>query len=68
MNNLNTQNLQVTIDIVRGGFVLTYPYVITSVVDGSETLFERKEVFTSSNKMKKRISEVLESFKLTDEV
>ena len=57
----------VTINIVRGGFVLTYPFVITSVVDGSEQVFERKEVFTSANKMKKRIAEVLDSFKLTDE-
>lgn len=66
--NVNTLELQVKIDIVRGGFVLTYPHVITSVADGSETVYERKEVFTSANKMKKRISEVLEQFKLTDEV
>ena len=66
--NFNTLELQVKIDIVRGGFVLTYPHVITSIADGSETVYERKEVFTSANKMKKRISEVLEQFKLTDEV
>ena len=65
--DLNKLELQVKIDIVRGGFVLTYPHVISSVVDGSESVFERKEVFTSANKMKKRIAEVLESFKLTDE-
>ena len=66
--NINTLDLQVKIDIVRGGFVLTYPHVVTSVVNGSEEVFERKEVFTSANKMKKRLSEVLEQFKLTDEV
>jgi hypothetical protein len=65
--NLQTVEIQVKIDIVRGGFVLTYPHVIPSLVDGSETMFERKEVFTSANKMKKRIAEVLDSFKLTDE-
>lgn len=65
--NLQTVEIQVKIDIVRGGFVLTYPHVISSLVDGSETMFERKEVFTSANKMKKRIAEVLDSFKLTDE-
>lgn len=65
--DINTTDLAVKIEIVRGGYVLTYPHVVTSVLDGSESLFERKEVFTSANKMKKRISEVLDSFKLTDE-
>ena len=65
--DINKLDLSVSINIVRGGFVLTYPFVITSVVDGSEQVFERKEVFTSANKMKKRIAEVLDSFKLTDE-
>ena len=65
--SIQTLNLEVNIEIVRGGFVLTYPHVVTSVVNGSEEVFERKEVFTSSNKMKKRISEILEQFKLTDE-
>ncbi len=64
---ISTHTLEVKIEMVRGGYVLTYPYVVTAVVDGSETLFERKEVFTSANKMKKRISEVLDAFKLTDE-
>ena len=64
---ISKNTLEVKIELVRGGYVLTYPHVVTTVVDGSETLFERKEVFTSANKMKKRISEVLDAFKLTDE-
>lgn len=65
--DINKFDVRIEINVVRGGFVLTYPFVITSVVDGSEQVFERKEVFTSANKMKKRIAEVLDSFKLTDE-
>ena len=66
--DINKFDVRIEINVVRGGFVLTYPFVITSVVDGSEQVFERKEVFTSANKMKKRIADVLDSFKLTDEV
>lgn len=65
LNNCAEQNINIS--IVRGGFVLRYPEIITSLVDGSEQVFNRVEVFTSANKMKKRIAEVLETFKLTSE-
>ena len=66
--DINKFDVRIEINVVRGGFVLTYPFVITSVVDGSEQVFERTEVFTSATTMKKRIADVLDSFKLTDEV
>lgn len=66
--DLQSYELTIKIEMVKSGYVLTYPVVISSVIDGSENVFNKKEVFVSKNKMKKKISEVLDSFKVAEEV
>lgn len=50
----------ITIEVVKGGFVLHYPQ---SVLDG--VWVQAREIFTSSRKMNQRIKEVLEATSTT---
>lgn len=52
--------MQIVIEVVKGGFVLTYPRELNP---GAPT-FER-EVFTSTRKMNQKIKDVLDTLSTT---
>lgn len=54
------QNATVTIQMVRGGYVATFPYV---AADGS-TMVSNTEVFTSTAKMLRAVRAAVDEFTL----
>lgn len=50
-------NEMITIDVLTGGFVLTYPVFTT--VDGKQDVTCVREVFTSPGKLNKKLKEVI---------
>jgi hypothetical protein len=53
----STYGEQLTIEIVTGGFILTYPVVI--IVEGNETTEISREVFSSPRKLQQKIKDVI---------
>lgn len=53
----STYGEQLTIEIVTGGFILTYPLVVT--VEGHETTEMTREVFSSPRKLQQKIKDVI---------
>lgn len=54
----------ITIEVVKGGFLLHYPQKATNEV-GSPYYNQMREIFTSSRKMNQRIKEVLDAVSTT---
>lgn len=54
----------ITIEVMKGGFVLHYPTKVKNDL-GSEYVQQVREIFTSSRKMNQRIKEVLEAVSTT---
>lgn len=53
-----------TIEVIKGGFILHYPEKLTNDL-GVEYMTQVRELFTSSRKMNQRIKEVLEKVSTT---
>lgn len=53
----------ITIEVVAGGFILTYP-VISTNDDGSEYSVLAREVFVSPRKLNQKLKEVIDSIGL----
>lgn len=60
---MNKYHLSVNIEILDGGFVLSYP----QIEDGVEHPFIAREVFTSQSKLIKKMKEVLDQLATTPE-
>lgn len=54
----------ITIEVLKGGFVLHYP-ALPFGNDQSAITWQTREIFTSSRKMNQRIKEVLEAVSTT---
>lgn len=53
----NNYGEQLTIEIVTGGFILTYPVLVT--VDGHEATEVCREVFSSPRKLQQKVKDVI---------
>lgn len=60
---MNKYGETIQIEIVAGGFILTYP-VITKATDGSECQDTAREVFASPRKLQNKIKELISSLGL----
>jgi len=58
MKNLFGEHI--TIEVVQGGFILTYP-VISASADGSDYTEQAREVFVSPRKLNQKIKEVIDA-------
>ena len=65
MGSLNAYGDQITIEIVKGGFILTYPTV--TQFEGQEVTTVAREVFVSPRKLNQKIKDVIESIGLVSE-
>ena len=62
----NLYQHSITIEIVEGGYVLSYPSDIGLNSTNTGAMYvQKREVFTSSRKMNQRIKEVLEAISTT---
>lgn len=52
----------ILIEVVKGGFILTYPVAVTN--NGVEEWREAREVFVSPRKLNQKIKEVIDSIGL----
>lgn len=57
-------DFQITIEVVKGGFILTYPHQASK--EGDDWTIER-EVFVSSRKLNQKIKEVIDNVGLVQE-
>ena len=62
MNTENNYGHSLSIEVVTGGFILTYP-VLTG--DGLETTY--REVFSTTRKLQNKVKEVIEQLSTTPE-
>jgi len=63
---MNTFDANITIEIIKGGFVLHYP-VKENEPAGAEYWTQVREVFTSPRKLQAKVREVLSSLSLVAE-
>lgn len=63
--DLRDMNLQIVIEIVDGGFIVTSPILFKT--DDNEHINYRRSVLNSPRKVVKAVSEALNEFKLTSE-
>ena len=52
------QDFSITIEVIKGGFVLHYP---TKAADGSDVWYQNREVFVSPRKLNQKIKEVIDA-------
>jgi hypothetical protein len=55
----------IVIEVVKGGFILTYP--VTTTVEGKEKTDYQREVFVSPRKLHQKLKEVIDSISLVGE-
>lgn len=71
MAKLNTYRFQLQIDVIQGGFLLQYPHKeegTPQINFGGETPYvQYHEIFTSQQKLSKKIKEVLDEITSEDE-
>jgi hypothetical protein len=61
MSKLDEHYFQISIDIMQGGFILNYPKSVTGKdVGNSLGYMQAREIFTSQQKLSKKIKEVLD--------
>lgn len=53
----------ITIEVVQGGFILTYPEISTAA-DGTEEVDPAREVFVSPRKLNQKLKEVIDKISL----